>query len=134
MIIDNKEVSEEFIKQLMLKMGKEQEEENLNMLKEKLLSINVPEIDLTYSEKMIKCLEYDVFDCFNIYGIRYYDLEEIQQNSDIQLTDDIISKDKDRIVEFLVNIRDIVKRFKDYKIQEVKTINIEVEEVKEILC
>ena len=134
MIIDNKEVSEEFIKQLMLKMGKEQEEENLNMLKEKLLSINVPEIDLTYSEKMIKCLEYDVFDCFNIYGIRYYDLEEIQQNSDIQLTDDIISKDKDRIVEFLVNIRDIVKRFKDYKIQEVKPINIEVEEVREILC
>ena len=134
MIIDNKEVSEEFIKQLMLKMGKEQEEENLNMLKEKLLTINVPEIDLTYSEKMIKCLEYDVFDCFNIYGIRYYDLEEIQQNSDIQLTDDIISKDKDRIVEFLVNIRDIVKRFKDYKIQEVKPINIEVEEVKEILC
>ena len=134
MIIDNKEVSEEFIKQLMLKMGKEQEEENLNMLKEKLLSINVPEIDLTYSEKMIKCLEYDVFDCFNIYGIRYYDLEEIQQNSGIKLTDDIISKDKDRIVEFLVNIRDIVKRFKDYKIQEVKPINIEVEEVKEILC
>ena len=134
MIIDNKEVSEEFIKQLMLKMGKEQEEENLNMLKEKLLSINVPEIDLIYSEKMIKCLEYDVFDCFNIYGIRYYDLEEIQQNSDIQLTDDIISKDKDRIVEFLLNIRDIVKRFKDYKIQEVKPINLEVEEVKEILC
>ena len=134
MIIDNKEVSEEFIKQLMLKMGKEQEEENLNMLKEKLLSINVPEIDLTYSEKMIKCLEYDVFDCFNIYGIRYYDLEEIQQNSCIKLTDDIISKDKDRIVEFLVNIRDIVKRFKDYKIQEVKPINIEVEEVREILC
>ena len=134
MIIDNKEVSEEFIKQLMLKMGKEQEEENLNILKEKLLSINVSQIDLTYSEKMIKCLEYDVFDCFNIYGIRYYDLEEIQQNSDIQLTDDIISKDKDRIVEFLVNIRDIVKRFKDYKIQEVKPINIEVEEVKEILC
>ena len=134
MIIDNKEVSEEFIKQLMLKMGKEQEEENLNMLKEKLLSINVPEINLTYAEKMLKCLEYDVFDCFNIYGIRYYDLEEIQQNSDIQLTDDIISKDKDRIVEFLVNIRDIVKRFKDYKIQEVKPINIEVEEVKEILC
>ena len=134
MIIDNKEVSEEFIKQLMLKMGKEQEEENLNMLKEKLLSINVPEIDLTYSEKMIKCLEYDVFDCFNIYGIRYYDLEEIQQNSGIKLTDDIISKDKDRIVEFLVNIRDIVKRFKDYKIQEVKPINLEVEEVREILC
>ena len=134
MIIDNKEVSEEFIKQLMLKMGKEQEEENLNLLKEKLLNIRVPEIDLTYSEKMIKCLEYDVFDCFNIYGIRYYDLEEIQQNSDIQLTDDIISKDKDRIVEFLVNIRDIVKTFKDYKIQEVKPINIEIEEVKEILC
>ena len=134
MIIDNKEVSEEFIKQLMLKMGKEQEEENLNMLKEKLLSINVPEIDLIYSEKMIKCLEYDVFDCFNIYGIRYYDLEEIQQNSNIQLTDNIISKDKDRIVEFLVNIRDIVKRFKDYKIQELKPINLEVEKVKEILC
>ena len=134
MIIDNKEVSEEFIKQLMLKMGKEQEEENLNILKEKLLSINVPEINLTYAEKMLKCLEYDVFDCFNIYGIRYYDLEEIQQNSDIQLTDDIISKDKDRIVEFLLNIRDIVKRFKDYKIQEVKPINLEVEEVKEILC
>lgn len=134
MIIDNKEVSEEFIKQLMLKMGKEQEEENLNILKEKLLSINVSQIDLTYSEKMIKCLEYDVFDCFNIYGIRYYDLEEIQQNSDIKLTDDIISKDKDRIVEFLVNIRDIVKRFKDYKIQEVKPINLEVEEVREILC
>ena len=134
MIIDNKEVSEEFIKQLMLKMGKEQEEENLNILKEKLSNITIPTIDLIHSEKMIKCLEYDVFDCFNIYGIRYYDLEEIQQNSDIQLTDDIISKDKDRIVEFLVNIRDIVKRFKDYKIQEVKPINIEVEEVKEILC
>ena len=134
MIIDNKEVSEEFIKQLMLKMGKEQEEENLNILKEKLSSINVPEIDLIHSEKMIKCLEYDVFDCFNIYGIRYYDLEEIQQNSDIQLTDDIISRDKDRIINFLLNIRDIVKIFKDYKIQEVKPINIEVEEVKEILC
>ena len=134
MIIDNKEVSEEFIKQLMLQMGKEQEEENLNILKEKLLSINVPEIDLIHSEKMIKCLEYDVFDCFNIYGIRYYDLEEIQQNSDIQLTDDIISRDKDRIINFLLNIRDIVKIFKDYKIQEVKPINIEVEEVKEILC
>ena len=134
MIIDNKEVSEEFIKQLMLKMGKEQEEENLNILKEKLLSINVPEINLTHAEKMLKCLEYDVFDCFNIYGIRYYDLEEIQQNNDIQLTDNIISKDKDRIIEFLLNIRDIVKIFKDYKIQEVKPINIEVEEVKEILC
>ena len=134
MIIDNKEVSEEFIKQLMLKMGKEQEEENLNILKEKLLSITTPAIDLIHSEKMIKCLEYDVFDCFNIYGIRYYDLEEIQQNSGIKLTDDIISKDKDRIVEFLVNIREIVKTFKDYKIQEVKPINIEVEEVKEILC
>ena len=134
MIIDNKEVSEEFIKQLMLKMGKEQEEENLNILKEKLSSITIPAIDLIHSEKMLKCLEYDVFDCFNIYGIRYYDLEEIQQNSSIKLTDDIISKDKDRIVEFLVNIRDIVKRFKDYKIQEVKPINLEVEEVKEILC
>ena len=31
-------------------------------------------------------------------------------------------------------IRDIVKIFKDYKIQEVKPINLEVEEVKEILC
>ena len=134
MIIDNKEVSEEFIKQLMLKMGKEQEEENLNILKEKLSTITIPTIDLIHSEKMLKCLEYDVFDCFNIYGIRYYDLEEIQQNSDIQLTDDIISKDKDRIVNFLLNIRDIVKRFKDYKIQEVKPINIEGEEVKEILC
>ena len=134
MIIDNKEVSEEFIKQLMLKMGKEQEEENLNILKEKLSSITIPAIDLIHSEKMLKCLEYDVFDCFNIYGIRYYDLEEIQQNSDIQLTDNIISKDKDRIIEFLVNIRDIVKIFKDYKIQEVKPINLEVEEVKEILC
>ena len=134
MIIDNKEVSEEFIKQLMLKMGKEQEEENLNILKEKLSSITIPAIDLIHSEKMLKCLEYDVFDCFNIYGIRYYDLEEIQQNSDIQLTDDIISKDKDRIIEFLLNIRDIVKTFKDYKIQEVKPINLEVEEVKEILC
>ena len=134
MIIDNKEVSEEFIKQLMLKMGKEQEEENLNILKEKLLSINVPEINLTYAEKMLKCIEYDVFDCFNIYGIRYYDLEEIQQNSNIKLTDDIISRDKDRIINFLLNIRDIVKIFKDYKIQEVKPINLEVEEVKEILC
>ena len=134
MIIDNKEVSEEFIKQLMLKMGKEQEEENLNILKEKLLSINVPEINLTYAEKMLKCIEYDVFDCFNIYGIRYYDLEEIQQNSNIKLTDDIISRDKDRIINFLLNIRDIVKIFKDYKIQEVKPINIEVEEVREILC
>ena len=134
MIIDNKEVSEEFIKQLMLKMGKEQEEENLNILKEKLSSITIPAIDLIHSEKMLKCLEYDVFDCFNIYGIRYYDLEEIQQNSDIQLTDDIISRDKDRIINFLLNIRDIVKIFKDYKIQEVKPINIEVEEVREILC
>ena len=134
MIIDNKEVSEEFIKQLMLKMGKEQEEENLNILKEKLSSITIPAIDLIHSEKMLKCLEYDVFDCFNIYGIRYYDLEEIQQNSDIQLTDDIISRDKDRIINFLLNIRDTVKTFKDYKIQEVKPINIEVEEVKEILC
>ena len=134
MIIDNKEVSEEFIKQLMLKMGKEQEEENLNILKEKLSSITVPAIDLIHSEKMIKCLEYGVFDCFNIDGIRYYDLEEIQQNSDIQLTDDIISKDKDRIINFLLNIREIVKTFKDYKIQEVKPINLEVEEVKEILC
>ena len=134
MIIDNKEVSEEFIKQLMLKMGKEQEEENLNILKEKLSSITIPAIDLIHSEKMLKCLEYDVFDCFNIYGIRYYDLEEIQQNSDIQLTDDIISRDKDRIINFLLNIRDIVKIFKDYKIQEVKPINLEVEEVKEILC
>ena len=134
MIIDNKEVSEEFIKQLMLKMGKEQEEENLNILKEKLSSINIPTIDLIHSEKMIKCLEYDVFDCFNIYGIRYYDLEEIQQNSDIQLTDDIISRDKDRIIDFLLNIREIVKIFKDYKIQEVKSINIELEEVKDILC
>ena len=134
MIIDNKEVSEEFIKQLMLKMGKEQEEENLNILKEKLSSITIPAIDLIHSEKMLKCLEYDVFDCFNIYGIRYYDLEEIQQNSDIQLTDDIISRDKDRIINFLLNIRDVVKIFNDYKIQEVKPINIEVEEVKEILC
>ena len=134
MIIDNKEVSEEFIKQLMLKMGKEQEEENLNILKEKLSSITIPTIDLIHSEKIIKCLEYDVFDCFNIYGIRYYDLEEIQQNSDIQLTDDIISRDKDRIINFLLNIRDIVKTFKNYKIQEVKPINLEVEEVKEILC
>ena len=134
MIIDNKEVSEEFIKQLMLKMGKEQEEENLNILKEKLSSITIPAIDLIHSEKMLKCLEYDVFDCFNIYGIRYYDLEEIQQNSDIKLTDDIISRDKDRIINFLLNIRDIVKIFKDYKIQEVKPINLEVEEVKEILC
>ena len=134
MIIDNKEVSEEFIKQLMLKMGKEQEEENLNILKEKLSSITIPTIDLIHSEKMLKCLEYDVFDCFNIYGIRYYDLEEIQQNSDIQLTDNIISRDKDRIIKFLLNIRDVVKIFNDYKIQEVKPINIEVEEVKEILC
>ena len=134
MIIDNKEVSEEFIKQLMLKMGKEQEEENLNILKEKLSSITIPAIELIHSEKMLKCLEYDVFDCFNIYGIRYYDLEEIQQNSDIQLTDDIISRDKDRIINFLLNIRDVVKIFNDYKIQEVKPINIEVEEVKEILC
>ena len=133
MIIDNKEVSEEFIKQLMLKMGKEQEEENLNILKEKLSSITIPAIELIHSEKMLKCLEYDVFDCFNIYGIRYYDLEEIQQNSDIQLTDDIISRDKDRIINFLLNIRDVVKIFNDYKIQEVKPINIEVEEVKEIL-
>ena len=134
MIIDNKEVSEEFIKQLMLKMGKEQEEENLNILKEKLSSITIPAIHLMHSETMLKCLEYDVFDCFNIYGIRYYDLEEIQQNSDIQLTDDIISRDKDRIINFLLNIRDIVKIFNDYKIQEVKPINLEVEEVKEILC
>ena len=134
MIIDNKEVSEEFIKQLMLKMGKEQEAENLNILKEKLSSIRTSTIDLSYAEKMLKCLEFDVFDCFNIDGIRYYDLKEIQENSDIKLTDTIISKDRDRIIEFLLNIKDIVKIFKDYKIQEVKPINIELEEVKEILC
>ena len=134
MIIDNKEVSEEFIKQLMLKMGKEQEAENLNILKEKLLSIRTSTIDLSYAEKMLKCLEFDVFDCFNIDGIRYYDLKEIQENSDIKLTDTIISKDRDRIIEFLLNIKDIVKIFKDYKIQEAKPINLEVEEVKEILC
>ena len=134
MIIDNKEVSEEFIKQLMLKMGKEQEAENLNILKEKVLSIRTSTIDLSYAEKMLKCLEFDVFDCFNIDGIRYYDLKEIQENSDIKLTDTIISKDRDRIIEFLLNIKDIVKIFKDYKIQEAKPINLEVEEVKEILC
>lgn len=134
MIIDNKEVSEEFIKQLMLKMGKEQEEENLNMLKEKLSSIRTSTIDLSYAEKMLKCLEFDVFDCFNINGIRYYDLKEIQENSDIKLTDTIISKDRDRIIDFLLNIKDIVKIFKDYKIQEAKPINLEIEEVKEILC
>ena len=134
MIIDNKEVSEEFIKQLMLKMGKEQEEENLNMLKEKLSSIRTSNIDLSYAEKMLKCLEFDVFDCYNIDGIRYYDLKEIQENSDIKLTDTIISKDRDRIIDFLLNIKDIVKIFKDYKIQEAKPINLEVEEVKEILC
>ena len=134
MIIDNKEVSEEFIKQLMLKMGKEQEEENLNMLKEKLSSIRTSTIDLSYAEKMLKCLEFDVFDCFNIDGIRYYDLKEIQENSDIKLTDTIISKDRDRIIDFLLNIKDMVKIFKDYKIQEAKPINLEIEEVKEILC
>ena len=134
MIIDNKEVSEEFIKQLMLKMGKEQEEENLNILKEKLSSIRTSTIDLSYAEKMLKCLEFDVFDCFNINCIRYYDVKEIQENSDIKLTDTIISKDRDRIIEFLLNIKDIVKIFKDYKIQEAKPINLEVEEVREILC
>ena len=134
MIIDNKEVSEEFIKQLMLKMGKEQEAENLNILKEKLSSIRTSTIDLSYAEKMLKCLEFEVFDCFNIDGIRYYDLKEIQENSDIKLTDTIISKDRDRIIEFLLNIKDIVKIFKDYKIQEAKPINLEIEEVKEILC
>ena len=134
MIRDNKEVSEEFIKQLMLKMGKEQEAENLNILKEKLLSIRTSNIDLSYAEKMLKCLEFDVFDCFNIDGIRYYDLKEIQENSDIKLTDTIISKDRDRIINFLLNIKSIVKTFKDYKIQEAKPINLEVEEVKEILC
>ena len=134
MIIDNKEVSEEFIKQLMLKMGKEQEAENLNILKEKLSSIRTSTIDLSYAEKMLKCLEFEVFDCFNIDGIRYYDLKEIQENSDIKLTDTIISKDRDRIIDFLLNIKDIVKIFKDYKIQEAKPINLEIEEVKEILC
>ena len=134
MIIDNKEVSEEFIKQLMLKMGKEQEAENLNILKEKLLSIRTSTIDLSYAEKMLKCLEFDVFDCFNINGIRYYDLKEIQENSDIKLTDTIISKDKERIINFLYNVRDIVKTFKDYKIQEVKPINIDVKELGEYLC
>ena len=118
----------------MLKMGKEQEEENLNILKEKLSSIRTSTIDLSYAEKMLKCLEFDVFDCFNINGIRYYDLKEIQENRDIKLTDTIISKDRDRIIEFLLNIKDIVKTFKDYKIQEAKPINLEVEEVKEILC
>ena len=129
MIIDNKEVSEEFIKQLMLKMGKEQEEENLNILKEKLSSITIPDINLTYSEKMIKCLEYDVFDCFNINGIRYHDVQD-----DMEMSDNFKSRDKERIINFLFNIREIVKTFNDYKIQEVKPINIEVEEVKEILC
>ena len=129
MIIDNKEVSEEFIKQLMLNMGKEQEEENLNILKEKLQSINVPQIDLTYTEKMIKCLEFDVFDCFNIDGIRYHDVQD-----DMEISNNFKSRDKERIINFLFNIREIVKTFKDYKIQEVKPINLEVEEVKEILC
>ena len=129
MIIDNKEVSEEFIKQLMLKMGKEQEEENLNILKEKLSSITIPAIDLIHSEKMLKCLEFDVFDCFNIDGIRYHDVQD-----DMEISNNFRSRDKERIINFLVNIRDIVKIFKEYKIQEVKPINIEVEEVKEILC
>ena len=129
MIIDNKEVSEEFIKQLMLKMGKEQEEENLNILKEKLSSITTPAIDLIHSEKMIKCLEYDVFDCFNIDGIRYHDVQD-----DMEISNNFKSRDKERIINFLVNIREIVKIFKDYKIQEVKPINLEVEEVNEILC
>ena len=129
MIIDNKEVSEEFIKQLMLKMGKEQEEENLNILKEKLSSITIPAIDLIHSEKMLKCLEYDVFDCFNIYGIRYHDVQD-----DMEISNNFKSRDKERIINFLFNIREIVKIFKDYKIQEVKPINLEVEEVTEILC
>lgn len=133
MIIGNKEVSEEFIKQLMVKMGKEQEEENLNILKEKLTSIVVPTIDLMYAENLLKCLEYDVFDCFNIYGIRYIDLEELKQDG-IQLTNDIISKDKDRIVNFLLNIQSIVERFKECKIQQAKPINIDVNEVRNLLC
>ena len=129
MIIDNKEVSEEFIKQLMLKMGKEQEEENLNILKEKLSSITIPAINLIHSEKMLKCLEFDVFDCFNIEGIRYHDVQD-----DMEISNNFKSRDKDRIINFLLNIREIVKTFKDYKIQEVKPINLDVEEVKEILC
>lgn len=133
MIIGNKEVSEEFIKQLMVKMGKEQEEENLNIIKEKLTSIFVPTIDLMYAENLLNCLEYDVFDCFNIANIRYYDLEELKE-SGIQLTNNIISKDKDRIVNFLLNINAIVKRFKECKIQQIKSINIDVNEVRELLC
>lgn len=133
MIIDNKEISEEFIKQLITKMGKEQEEENLNILKEKLTSIVVPTIDLMYAKNLLKCLEYDVFDCFNIAGIRYIDLEELKQDG-IQLTNDIISKDKDRIVNFLLNIQSIVKRFKECKIQQAKPINIDVNEVRDLLC
>lgn len=133
MIIDNKEISEEFIKQLITKMGKEQEQENLTVVKEKLLSIKIPNIDLMYAENLMNCLEYDVFDCFNIAGIRYIDLEEMKENG-IQLTDDIISKDKDRIVNFLINVREIARRFKECKIQQAKPINIDVKEVRELLC
>lgn len=133
MIIGNKEVSEEFIKQLMIKMGKEQEEENLNILKEKLININIPTIDLIYAERLLKCLEYDVFDCFNIADIRYIDLEELKEQG-IQLTKDIQSRDKDRIVNFLINVTEIAKRFKECKIQQAKSINIDVTEVRELLC
>lgn len=129
MIIDNKEVSEEFIKQLMLKMGKEQEEENLTIVRDKLISIDIPEINLINSERLLNCLEYQVFDCFNIGGIRYNDIE-----SDMEISSNLKSKDKDRVINFLLNVNTVVKTFKDYNIEEVKPINIDVEEMRELLC
>lgn len=129
MIIDNQEISVDFIKQLMDKLGKEQEEENLITLKEQLYSISIPEINLVNSERLLNCLEYDIFDCFNIGGIRYNDII-----SDMEISSNLNSRDKDRIVNFLLNINEVVKLFKAYKIQEVKPINIDIKEMRELLC
>ena len=129
MIIDNKEISVDFIKQLMEKMGKEQEEENLTIVRDKLLSIDIPEINLINSERLLNCLEYEVFDCFNIVGIRYNDIK-----SDMEISCNLKSKDKDRIVNFLLNVNTVVKAFTDYKTEEVKPITIDLEEMRELLC
>ena len=129
MIIDNKEIAVDVIKQLMEKMGKEQEEENLTIVRDKLLSIDIPEINLINSERLLNCLEYEVFDCFNIVGIRYNDIK-----SDMEISCNLKSKDKDRIVNFLLNVNTVVKAFTDYKTEEVKPITIDLEEMRELLC
>ena len=129
MVINNQEISADFIKQLMDKMGKEQEAENLIAIKERLYNINVPEINLINSERLLNCLEYNVFDCFNICGIRYNDIL-----SDMEISSTIQSRDKQRIINFLVNVNDIAKKFKDYKIEEVQEINIDLKEMRELLC